>query len=248
MRMLLLTGPLTIVLLGVLGAAAGCRSPEVRPADSDRDVPSARPGPASASPGVELPVPDSKGHVPLETLLASRRSTRHFAPEPLSRAELGQLVWAGQGLSDPSADRRTAPSAGALYPLEMYLAQADGVLHYLPRQHAFERVSERDQRQALADAALGQSAVRDAPCVFVLTGVVERTARKYGSRAPRFVAMEAGHVAQNLLLQAEALGLGAVPIGGFDDAAVRAVLGLPAGEDPLYLVPVGRRSPAAANE
>lgn len=201
-------------------------------------------GSASARPSglgiLALPPPDTKGRTPFETVLGTRRSVRNFAAEPPSLAQLGQLAWAAQGLSDRASGARTAPSAGALYPLEVYFVRADGLLHYRPSEHTLERLTSSDLRRPLAQAALDQAVVGEAPCVVVLTAVTERTARKYGDRAPRFVAMEAGHAAQNLLLQAEALGLGAVPIGGFDDRAVARVLALPASEEPLYLVPVGR--------
>jgi SagB-type dehydrogenase family enzyme len=141
------------------------------------------------------------------------------------------------------AGNRTSPSAGATYPIELYVLTADGVLHYRPSTHDCEVVSERDARSTLHAEAAGQDAVRDAAAVFVITGVFERTSARYGERASRYVHFEVGHVAQNLVLEATALGLGTVPIGSFDDDAVARVLDLPADHVPLYLLPVGR--PAA---
>lgn len=195
-------------------------------------------------PGKEVAVrtfaaPRATGPLSLEQSLVSRRSIREFTPRALTSTELGQLAWACQGRTDPRGFR-TAPSAGALYPLELYVALPEGLFHYLPASHALERRAEGDLRPALQEAALGQESVGSAAAVFILAGVYERTAAKYGrERAPRYVHMEAGHAAQNLLLQAVALELGAVPVGAFEDDRVAQVLGLPRDERPLYLLPVG---------
>lgn len=189
---------------------------------------------------VVLPRPVVEGKVPLERVLAHRRSVREFAPEPLSLSQIGQLLWAAQGITHGEG-HRTAPSAGARYPLETYVVTQDGVFHYLPGPHQLKTLSDRDVRRPLSGAAHDQEPVLEAPAVFVLAAVYERTESRYGKeRAPRYVHMEAGHAAQNLLLQAVALDLGGVPVGAFDDGAVRQVLGLPPGERPLYLLPVGR--------
>jgi SagB-type dehydrogenase family enzyme len=187
-----------------------------------------------------LPPPRTEGPTSLEEALALRRSVRAFSSEPLSEGEIGQLLWAAQGIT-AEGGRRTAPSAGALYPLELYALTSDGLWHYGPEDHALTRLADQDLRDELRAAALDQDAVGAAPLVVVITGVVERTAAKYGpERAPRYVLLEAGHAAHGLLLQAVALDLGAVPIGAFVDPEVARILGLPAGEAPLYLLPVGR--------
>ena len=187
---------------------------------------------------IALLSPVRSGRMSLEEALARRRSVREFSDKPLSDQDLSQVLWAAQGITHHEG-LRTAPSAGALYPLELYLVNAAGFYRYDPQHHALHRHSERDLRPALYRAALEQ-AVREAPAVFVITAIYERTARKYGVvRSPRYVHMEAGHAAQNLLLQAVALGLGAVPIGAFHDAQVQKVLGLPTEEQPLYLIPTG---------
>lgn len=185
-----------------------------------------------------LPAARRAGSLSLEALLTQRRSARRFGRTPLTRAQIGQLLWAAQGVT---GDRgfRTAPSAGALYPLEVYVATREGVFRYVPRGHRLALVSDRDARGALYRAALSQEAVKDAPAIFVVAAEVARTRRKYGGRAERYVHLEAGHAAQNLLLQATALGLAGVPIGAFTDAEVQRALGGPTSHAPIYVIPVG---------
>ncbi len=201
---------------------------------------------AGAPAALKLPEPRRSGRCSLEEALSQRRSVREYAGSPATLAEVAQLLWAAQGITAPEG-RRSAPSAGALYPLEIYVVSgqveglAPGVYKYLPAAHALRQVAEGDRRRDLAPAALEQSCVREAPLVLVLAGVYARTSVKYGSRAPRYVHMEAGHAAQNVCLQATALALGSVPVGAFEDARVRRVAGLEEGEEPLYLLPVGRR-------
>jgi len=193
---------------------------------------------ASSSGAIELPAPRTDGEMPLERALALRRSVREFSPEELTLEEVSQLLWAAQGVT-ASWGGRTAPSAGALYPLEVYAATPEGLLHYLPEGHRARTVSTADLRPQLSQTALGQTAVADAPAVVVIAAVPARTEAKYGERAERYVQIEAGHVAQNVLLEAVALGLGGVPIGAFSDEEVARVLALEPGETPLYLIPVG---------
>lgn len=187
---------------------------------------------------VALPSPDTHGVAPLESVMQRRRSAREFAPTPLPIAVVGQLLWAGQGVTDP-AGRRVAPSAGGRYPLELYVVTAEKTLHYLPKGHRVESRSDADLRMRLQAAALDQPAVGTAPAVIVISSVTDRTAAKYGAQAAQFVNIEVGHVAQNILLEATALRLSVVPIGGFDPATVATVLALPPDEDVRYLIPVG---------
>lgn len=188
---------------------------------------------------IALPEPRLKGTLTLEETLSKRRSVREFTVEPLSLEEIGQLLWAAQGIIHP-AGYRTAPSAGALYPLEMYVTTPEGVYHYDPQGHRLSPHLQGDLRPGLHAAALQQEPVLNAPAVFIIAAVYERTAQKYGDeRSPRYVQLEAGHAAQNLLLQAAALDLGAVPIGAFSDDEVKTALSLPADQQPLYLIPVG---------
>jgi SagB-type dehydrogenase family enzyme len=183
--------------------------------------------------------PVAIGAAALDDVLHRRRSTRALAARELSREQVGQLCWAAQGITEPSAGLRTAPSAGALYPLVLYVVVRSGVYRYEPRGHRLKRVDATDRRAALAQAALGQDAVREAPLDLVLTAAVRRTRAKYGDRAERYAAIEAGHAAQNVLLEATALGLGAVPIGAIDDDAARRAVGAGAAETPLYVLAIG---------
>lgn len=219
---------LLLVALTVARAWLGCAASSTK-----------APSPAAGEAITPLPPPTLEGKTSLEETLAHRRSVREFDDTPLTAAELGQLLWAAQGLTNERGFR-TAPSAGALYPLELYLVTAGGVFHYQPRGHALSAVRGDDRRPALYEAALGQEAVLQAPAVFVVTAVYARTEQKYGAqRTPRYVHLEAGHAAQNLLLQAVALGLGAGPIGAFEDEQVQETLGLPSDHKPLYLIPAG---------
>jgi len=175
----------------------------------------------------------------LEEALARRRSIRRFTPKALTRQEIAQLCWAAQGISEPRRGFRTAPSAGATYPLDLYVVTEAGVERYVPEEHAMKKYPAGDRRVQLQAAALGQPFVGQAPATFVITAVFARTAPRYGERARGYVLMEVGHAGQNLLLQATALGLGAVPIGAFRAADVAKVLSLPPKSVPLYLISVG---------
>ena len=186
-----------------------------------------------------LPKPRTEGPVSLEETLLRRRSVREFTSDPLSISEISQLLWAAQGITNLRGFR-TAPSAGALYPLELYALTQDGVFHYNVQDHALRTLIEGDLRQELYRAALNQEAILQAPLTIVITAIYARIEVKYGSaRTPRYVHLEAGHAAQNVLLQVVSLNLGAVPIGAFDDSRVKAVLDLPSDHEPLYLIPVG---------
>lgn len=194
---------------------------------------------------VELPEPRRSSEVSVESALARRRSVRDFAAEPVSLAALSQLLWAAQGITSNDG-LRTAPSAGALYPLEIYLVVGEakgllsGVYHYDPRRHRLLPQIVGDVRNALADAALEQEWVADAPALLVLAAAYQRTARKYGARAPRYVNMEVGHAAQNIYLQAVALDLGTVMVGAFRDRELKRVLRLPTHVEAVGVMPVGK--------
>jgi SagB-type dehydrogenase family enzyme len=197
------------------------------------------------APIVRLPPPRFEGPVALEQTLLARRSVRTFSRDPLTVDDLTQLLWAAQGITH-SHGYRTAPSAGAIYPLELYVVAGHvvglptGFYRYHGREHALAPQLERDLRAELGAAALRQRPVERAPVIFLLTAVYDRMTAKYGRRGVRYVDMEAGHAAQNLCLQAVALDLKSVVIGAFQDAEVGRIAMLPADEEPLYLVPVGR--------
>ncbi len=193
---------------------------------------------------MKLPSPRLESPISLEMTLHGRRSVREFSRASLTLDQVSQLLWAAQGITSNDGFR-TSPSAGALYPLEAYLVVGNvrnlspGLYRYRPATHDLELKAGGDLRAALADASLGQEAVRDAAAVLVLTAVPERTKVKYGVRGERYVDFEVGHAAQNVLLQAVALDLGAVPVGAFDDAKVQQLLDLSKAEHPRYLIPLG---------
>jgi SagB-type dehydrogenase family enzyme len=200
---------------------------------------------ADGGPEVTLPAPRMESGTSVEEALRTRRSVRSYRQEPLTLAEIGQILWAAQGITG-AGGLRTVPSAGALYTLEILVAAGEvtdldpGVYRYHPAGHALTRIQEGDVRRDLARAALGQPTVEEAPAVLVITAFPNRTTGKYGERGIRYIHMEAGHCAQNVYLQATSLGLGTVAIGAFDDRQVTDTLGLDEGEEPLYLMPVGR--------
>lgn len=194
---------------------------------------------AYASSVINLPKPKESGQISVEETLAKRRSTREFENRELSQEQISQILWSLQGITEKTWMFRTAPSAGSLYPLEVYIFKSDGVYHYLPEKHAMEKLSSEDRRQALAQAALGQSSISEAPVNFVIAAAYERTRSKYGGRAERYVYMEAGHAAENLHLQAVAMGLGSLPVGAFWDEITARIANLPKEQYPLYIIPVG---------
>lgn len=185
------------------------------------------------------------GEMSVEEAIKKRRSVRDFSRDSLALGDVAQLLWAAQGKTGRRGFR-SAPSAGALYPLELYLvaghvdALSPGVYRYRPERHDLILLTSGDHRKRLAKAALNQGWVRRAPAVLVITGVYERTMGKYGQRGRRYVHMEVGHAAQNVYLQATVRGLGTVIVGAFDDKEVQEVLGLAMDHEPLGLMPIGR--------
>jgi SagB-type dehydrogenase family enzyme len=187
-----------------------------------------------------LPAPRTDSGMALEAALAARRTVREFEPMPLTLDEVGQLLWAAQGVTHGEG-KRTAPSASGLKALETYVITEHGVSRYLPDEHALQPLHDGDVRPALQDATGGQPFVDTAPLVIVFSIVPGRISARHGEkRGVRYSDFEAGHAGQNLLLQAVALGLGGVPLGSFDDAAVCRLLELPDGEKPRYLFALGR--------
>ncbi|OGC23932.1 hypothetical protein A2291_05445 [candidate division WOR-1 bacterium RIFOXYB2_FULL_42_35] len=188
---------------------------------------------------ITLPKPTKSGMVSLEESIDKRRSEREYRTNDLSQDQLSQVLWAAQGITDSSFGFRTAPSAGALYPLKIYVIKKDGVFRYLPDGHRLLQLSEEDKRPSLLRASLGQGFIREAPVSIVLSANFSITQATYGARAFRYVCMETGHVAENIHLQAVALGLASIPVGAFWDDVIKKVLELPDDEDPLYIIPVG---------
>jgi len=197
---------------------------------------------------VILPEPSLKGEMSVEEAIYRRRSIRDYTGEPISLRELGQILWAAQGITLPSRGFRAAPSAGATYPLEIYVSVreggvtdlAPGIYHYDPFNHVLTLVRPGDHSRELARAALDQRWVREGSICLIIAADFERTTSVYGERGIRYVYMEAGHVGQNIYLQATSLGLGTVAVGAFYDEEVRSIVGC--AEQPIYLFPVGRRA------
>ncbi len=193
---------------------------------------------------ISLPSPSYESDTSVEEALRERRSIRSYSDEPLTLHEMSQLLWAAQGVTDERGFR-TAPSAGALYPLEIYVVVGNvtdlsaGIYKYFPETHKLRRIIAGDKRKELAVAALGQAHVERGAIDLVFSAVYERTTRKYGERGIRYVHMEVGHAAQNVYLQAKSLNLGTVVIGAFHDDRMKKLIGMPEEEEPLYIMPIG---------
>lgn len=198
-------------------------------------------------PVIDLPRPETDGPLSVEQALNSRRSIRSYSSKHLRLEDASQLLWSAQGITG-QAGFRSAPSAGATFPLEVYLVSGSveeiepGIYRYKPNGHTLTLVKEGNFLSQLASAALGQQWVRQAPANIIITAFYERTTGRYGDRGIRYVHMEAGHAGQNVYLQAESLNIGTVVIGAFSDGMVRDLLELPSGETPLYILPVGYKS------
>ncbi|MFC2022600.1 SagB/ThcOx family dehydrogenase [Chloroflexota bacterium] len=193
-----------------------------------------------------LPRPNQEGRMSLEEAIAQRRSVRGFSAEPVTLTQLSQVLWAAQGTTD-SWGSRAAPSAGATYPLEVFVACGvggvqgldAGVYHYIPVNHKLVLEQEGDTKAELARAALDQEYVSEAPVDIVICADYPKTLKRYGSRGERYVHMEVGHAGQNICLEATALGLATVVVGAFNDDSVRGALRLERRLTPLYIMPVG---------
>lgn len=228
-----------LILFVVLSFTASCNNSAAIPVST----------PLSEKVGeLSMKLPDVRydGSISVEKVLLERRSVRDYADMSLTQKELSQLLWSCQGITDPTG-LRTAPSAGALYPLEVYAVIGNvkdlspGVYKYRPEGHQVTRVLNGDKRSQLADAALGQTMIEEGAVSFVITAVYERTTRKYGERGKIYVHMEVGHAGQNICFQAVALELGAVTVGAFYDAEVAKILKLPDNEEPVYIIVVGKK-------
>lgn len=196
-----------------------------------------------------LPEPQFGPETNLQTVLAERKSRRVYRSEPVTVEDVATALWAGQGITHETDDveMRTAPSAGATYPLETYLevapegceALSAGLYHYVPETHTLETVHTESVHESLTEAALSQRVVGNAPATVVLTAEYDRTVSQYPDHGRRYVHMEAGHVSQNVQLACESRGLSNCPVGAFHDDALADVLDLDANLDPLYLLPFG---------
>ncbi len=196
---------------------------------------------------ITLPEPLFKGKILTEEALKRRRSVREYQDKPLTLEEISQLLWAAQGITGEYG-MRTAPSAGALYPIELYIVAgrvdglAAGIYRYRPKGHELQKIAEGDKRGELYQAALEQESLRDGAAAVVIAAVYGRTTRKYGGRGIMYVHMEVGGVAENIHLQALSLDVGTVFVGAFDDEMVKNVVTMAEGEEPLAIMPLGRIS------
>jgi SagB-type dehydrogenase family enzyme len=200
----------------------------------------------SKSDSIQLSAPSYTSTITIEEALHKRRSIRDYSDEPLSISDISQILWAAQGITEESYGLRTAPSAGALYPLEIYIAisnikdLAPGFYKYKPQSHTLKKISGGDKRLDISNSALQQDAIENSSAIIIISAVYERTAAKYGSRAERYIHIEVGSVGQNIYLQSVSLGLGTVMIGAFKDEALKKVLALPKNENPYAIMPLGK--------
>ena len=202
----------------------------------------------------QLPAPTFEGRMTVEESILKRRSHRNFRKSSVTADQLSQILWAAYGITKPDTSRiafrgglRAAPSAGATYPLEVYVVAGNvdqvepGVYRYVSNRHLLEQVFAGDIRKDLAEAALNQEMISDAPFSLIYSAIFERTTQRYGDRGRlRYVPMDLGHSAQNVYLQAESLGLGTCAVGAFNDEEVTGVMQLPDEEEVLYIMPVGK--------
>jgi SagB-type dehydrogenase family enzyme len=200
---------------------------------------------------MNLPQPRIDGEVSLEKVIKNRRTVRSFSPGPLNTAQCSQLLWAAQGITAERGVKRACPSAGALYPMDLYAVVGkggvegveQGIYRYEPDGHSLSRVRDGDLREEVAGASLGQTWMAGAPINLVITAEYSRCTVKYGERGTRYAMMEAGHMGQNIFLQAEALGLKAGIVGAFRDQEVIRIMRIPPSHEPLLIMPVGYPSP-----
>ncbi len=186
---------------------------------------------------IELTEPRIKGNKSLEECIFERVSVRSFKDKEIEIEKISQILWAGQG---KKGYKRTVPSAGATYPLELYITiKGKGFFHYNSNINLLELKNEGDFGKDLANASLNQMFIYEAPMNIIICADFNRTCDHYGKRGVRYVYMEIGHCAQNIELEAVALGLASVPIGAFHDDEVKKVLDIPKNLEPLYIIPIG---------
>lgn len=194
---------------------------------------------------IQLPQPLYQGQLSIEEAINRRKSIRDYSNQPLTLIEVSQLLWAAQGKNQEGS--KVAPSAGALYSIEIYVVAKNveglvaGIYHYLSEDHALEVHQNTQIDQDLKKAAYDQSYVEEAPVKIIISGIFARTTKKYGERGIQYVYQESGHIAQNIYLQAESLGLGTVVVGGFDQKKVDNLFNFKEGQQTLYIMPVGKK-------
>jgi len=196
---------------------------------------------------IVLPAADINSSMSVKQAISERRSVRSFKNEPLSMQELSQLLWSAQGITDKGKGLRAAPSAGALYPCELYIVVGNvtglqaGVYKYVIGKHELTKIHDGDKRSELAASSLSQTWIATAPATIVIVGIIERISRKYGkARAPQYVHIEVGAIAENVYLQGRALGIGTTFVGAFDDNNLKNLLGAATDEEPFAVLPLGK--------
>jgi SagB-type dehydrogenase family enzyme len=235
----------TVIVLVLAMGVSDAREPDRsdRSATAREKLVSVEALPDASRGEIVLPAPSIDGGLSVEAAISGRRSVRGFTDDPVTLEHLSQLLWAAQGITDRERSRRAAPSAGAKYPMEIFVVAGrvggldPGVYWYVPSSHTINLLSAGDRRAELSEQALSQASVLNAPLSLVIAGVYERTMEKYEERGVRYVHIEVGSVAENVYLQAESLGLGTVFAGAFSDDGVRDLLH--ADVSPLGIMPVG---------
>lgn len=201
---------------------------------------------------IKLPKPAFTGKMSVESAMLKKKSVRHFSKDPLTLEQVSQLLWAANGAlpvdAISGATVKTLPSAGGIYPLEIFLLTGSdtvkglpaGIFQYYAISNSLVQISQGDGRLALAQAALSQLWIASAPAVVVIAASFNKMTAKYGNQGIKYVFMESGSSNQNLFLQAEALGLRIGTVGAFEEGSVSSAIKIPAGVTPLFIVPVGK--------
>ncbi|MCP4748247.1 MAG: SagB/ThcOx family dehydrogenase [Desulfobacteraceae bacterium] len=199
---------------------------------------------------MKLPPPEYEGTVSVEAAIKQRRTVRAFDSRALNLNQLSQLLWAASGVTQDGGFKRAAPSAGALYPMDVYVVAGQtgveqieaGIYHYQVGGHLLSPVSQGDMRQSVARASLSQMWMAGSPIIIVISAEYGRVTVKYGKRGIRYAMIEAGHIGQNIFLQAQTLGLEAAIVGAYDDKKLIDVMNIPSAHEPLLLMPVGYKA------
>ncbi|HOK41363.1 MAG TPA: SagB/ThcOx family dehydrogenase [bacterium] len=195
---------------------------------------------------IKLPKPENISKISIEEALLKRRSIREYKDEALTIKEVSQILWSAQGITEPKKKFRTAPSAGAIFPLNIYLVVnkveniEKGIYKYLPETHEIIQFLNEDKREDIYKACLQQSCIKNGAIIIVITGNFEKIKKRYSERGVRYTYIEVGHCSQNIYLQCVSLNLGTVAVGAFYDEEVKKILKLPDEEEPLYLMPIGK--------
>jgi len=198
---------------------------------------------------IKLPAVQLPSSKPLVKTIQQRHSWRRFKNIPLKEDQISLILWAATGkrIDALTAATRTIPSAGATYPLEVFLLVGrqgvsglnPGFYQYIVDNHSLISVSNEDLRQELANSCLGQDFIKEAPVSLIIAVVYNRTTSRYQERGVRYVHIEVGHSCQNIYLIVQDLGLATVEVGAFDDQRLKNLLKLRKEIEPLIIMPIG---------